>query len=62
MITAILLMGGSGLRFGSPHPKQFHRISGKKIYLYTLERFLETELFDQILLACPPDSDQYRGI
>ncbi len=55
MNTAILLMGGSGLRFGSALPKQFHRISGKKIYLYTLERFLETGLFNEIILVCHPD-------
>ncbi len=55
MTTAILLMGGSGLRFGSSLPKQFHRISGKRIYLYTLERFLEADLFDTIILVCHPD-------
>ena len=55
MTTAILLMGGSGLRFGSALPKQFHRISGKRIYLYTLERFLEADLFDTVILVCHPD-------
>ncbi len=52
-IKAILLMGGSGRRFGSGIPKQFHRLSGKKVYLYTLERLKEIHLFQEILLVCP---------
>ncbi len=52
-IKAILLIGGTGLRFGSETPKQFHRLAGKKVYLHTLETFLETNLFDEVLLVCP---------
>lgn len=52
MIKAILLLGGKGERFGSDKPKQFHKISGKQIYLLTLERFLESALFDEIILVC----------
>ena len=53
MITAILLMGGSGERFQSVCPKQFHRLAGKKVYLYTLETFLQSQLFGEIVLVCP---------
>ncbi len=52
-IKAILLMGGSGSRFGSDLPKQFHRLAGKKIYLHTLEAFLSTGFFEEIILVCP---------
>jgi 2-C-methyl-D-erythritol 4-phosphate cytidylyltransferase len=52
-IKAILLMGGTGLRFGSEIPKQFHRLGGKKVYLHTLEVFLEANLFEEIVLVCP---------
>lgn len=55
MITAILLMGGSGARFQSSIPKQFHHLSGKKIYLHTLETFLKSELFQEIILVCPKE-------
>jgi len=51
-ITAILLMGGEGKRLQSTTPKQLHRLSGKKIYLHTLERFVQTQLFQEILLVC----------
>lgn len=53
-ITAIILMGGEGTRFGSRLPKQFHRLAGKKIYLYTLEAFLASNLFHEILLVTHP--------
>ncbi len=46
-------MGGTGERFGSETPKQFHRLAGKKVYLYTLETFLASNLFEEILLVCP---------
>lgn len=53
--TAILLMAGSGSRFASPIPKQFHRLGGKKIYQHTLDVFLRSQLFDEIVLVCPLD-------
>jgi ribitol-5-phosphate 2-dehydrogenase (NADP+) / D-ribitol-5-phosphate cytidylyltransferase len=51
-VKAILLMGGEGLRFESDIPKQFLNLSGKKIYLYTLNTFLSFSEFSQILLVC----------
>ncbi len=48
-ISAILLMAGSGSRFGTELPKQFHRLSGKKIYLHTLDKFLA---FSEVILVC----------
>src|ERR1700733_8189050 len=53
--TAILLMAGIGSRLGSPTPKQFHLLGSKKIYLHTLETFLTSGLFQQIILVCHPD-------
>lgn len=51
----ILLMGGDGRRFGSEIPKQFHLLAGKKVYLHTLETFLESGLFEQVVLVCHPE-------
>lgn len=45
-------MSGTGERFGSPTPKQFLNLSGKKIYLHTLETFLTFSEFEEILLVC----------
>jgi ribitol-5-phosphate 2-dehydrogenase (NADP+) / D-ribitol-5-phosphate cytidylyltransferase len=52
-VRAILLMGGSGDRFGSSRPKQFHFVAGKKLYLYVLEKFIDSVCFDEILLVAP---------
>ncbi|MBS0652502.1 MAG: bifunctional cytidylyltransferase/SDR family oxidoreductase [Verrucomicrobia bacterium] len=52
-IKGIILMGGQGSRFKSQLPKQFHRIAGKKVYLYTVEQFLKISAFEQIFLVCP---------
>jgi len=50
-ITAILLASGEGSRFKEDIPKQFHLLSGKKIYLYALETFLQIEEIKEILLV-----------
>ncbi len=52
--SAILLMGGSGQRFGSDSPKQFHRLAGKKVYLYALEALLSFQDWQQIILVVHP--------
>ena len=53
--SAILLMAGIGSRLGSPTPKQFHLLGSKKIYLHTLETFLTSNFFQQIILVCHRD-------
>lgn len=51
----ILLMAGSGERFGSSIPKQFADLKGKPVYLHTLDVFTSLEIFDTIILMCRPD-------
>ncbi len=52
MIKAILLLAGSGNRAQSPLPKQYHLLGNKRVYLHTLEVFLQIEHFREILLVC----------
>ncbi len=54
-IGALLLLGGTGKRFGSDIPKQFHRLAGKPVFLYALETFLSLNRFDEIILSCHPE-------
>lgn len=54
-ISGLLLMGGRGERFKSAKPKQLHRLSGKPVFLHTLETFIKSGLFHEILLACPQE-------
>ncbi len=53
--SAVILMGGSGERFGSAVPKQFHSISGKKVYQHTLERLYKSRYFHEIILVVPKE-------
>jgi ribitol-5-phosphate 2-dehydrogenase (NADP+) / D-ribitol-5-phosphate cytidylyltransferase len=48
-------MGGKGLRFGSPFPKQFHKVGGKPLYLHTLKAFLQVNEFERIILPTPKE-------
>jgi 2-C-methyl-D-erythritol 4-phosphate cytidylyltransferase len=54
-IALILLMGGVGSRFNLDIPKQFHNLSGKKIYLRTLDTFYNLNIFDEIILSTNKD-------
>lgn len=54
-IGAIILMAGVGSRFGGEVPKQFVLLKEKRVYLHTLDVFLKTGLFDEIVLVCHPD-------
>lgn len=54
-VKSILLMAGQGDRFGHPLPKQFHILEGKKIFQWTLDRLLQSGLFEEIILVCPED-------
>lgn len=54
-IGAILLMAGSGCRFGGTVPKQFCMLGGKKIYCHALDALADSGLFDEIVLVSHPD-------
>ncbi len=55
-VKGILLMAGEGRRFEDPIPKQFHLLHGQKVYLWTLKVFLDSNLFEEIILATTPGS------
>lgn len=54
-IGAVLLMGGSGERFGGIVPKQFALLQDEKVYLHTLSRLLKQTWIEEIVLVCHPD-------
>ncbi len=54
-VGAVILMAGVGSRFGGDTPKQFLFLKEKRVYLHTLDVFLKTALFDEIVLVCHPD-------
>ena len=52
-VGAIIVAAGSGLRFGER--KQFKKLAEKPLYLYSLERFIDCNLIDEIVLVVPKD-------
>lgn len=52
-IGAVIVAAGSGLRFGER--KQFKKLGTKPLYLYSLQRFIDCDLIDEIVLVAPKD-------
>jgi len=52
MNAAIIIAGGSGKRMGQDIPKQFIKIEGKPIIIYTLEAFEQHPGIDAIEVVC----------
>jgi len=51
--TAIIVAGGSGARMGTDLPKQFLRIEGKPVFLYSIDAFLKAYDDVSIVLVMP---------
>ena len=52
-IGAIIVAAGSGLRFGER--KQFKKLGTKPLYLYSLQKFIDCNSIDEIVLVVPKD-------
>lgn len=48
----ILLAGGVGKRMGAEIPKQFLKVDGKPIIVYSIENFQRNEQIDKIVIVC----------
>ena len=51
MNIALIVFAGLGTRINSPIPKQFIKIKGKEIVVYTIETFQNSPLIDEIVLV-----------
>ena len=51
--TAIIVAGGSGTRMGADLPKQFLRIEGKPVFLYSIDTFLQAYDDMRVILVMP---------
>lgn len=59
-VFAVILAGGAGTRMrGAGRPKQFLEIAGKPILVHSLERFLENEDFEAVLVPVPDEWMDY---
>lgn len=52
---ALIVAGGSGKRMKSEIPKQFLKLAGKPILMYTLERFFSADETLKLLVLLPKD-------
>ncbi len=55
MVAASILAGGIGRRISAPVPKQFLEIQGKPILAHTLDTFLGSALFHEVVVAIHPE-------
>lgn len=55
----ILLAGGVGKRMGADIPKQFMKIKGKPMIVYSLENFQRNEQVEKIVVVCIKDWMDY---
>ncbi len=54
-VKALIAAGGRGERIGGILPKQFVEIKKKPVLAYTVEKFENCELIDEIILVVPED-------
>lgn len=59
MNYAAILAGGVGSRSGLDYPKQFYKIEGKPIIIYTIEKIVSSNLMDQVYVAVVADYFDY---
>ena len=53
-VSAIILAAGSGSRFGEK--KQFKKLNGEPIWIYSLNTFIKSKCVDELILVFPNDS------
>lgn len=58
-VTAVILAGGRGKRMKSNVSKQFIELNGKPILYYTLKRFIQNDMIDDVILVLPKDEIDY---
>lgn len=56
---AIILGGGSGLRFGSSIPKQFLLLGGMPVMMRSIMKFFEADAFTHIIVVLPEAQIEY---
>jgi len=61
-VSVVLLAGGVGKRMGAKLPKQYIKLGGKEIALYSLELFAGMEHVSEIVVVCEEEwEDLFRG-
>ena len=59
MNHVLLMMGGSGTRFGAAIPKQFVEVEGQPVFSYVMDKYDRFDKVDSIVLVCHEDWVDY---
>ena len=54
----VIPAAGSGTRFGSETPKQFHLLGGRAVIAHTIERFVLSPRVESVVIAASPERHQ----
>ncbi|MDM0034581.1 bifunctional cytidylyltransferase/SDR family oxidoreductase [Variovorax sp. J22P271] len=54
-VIAVILAGGSGVRFGGATPKQYTKLAGKLVIEHTMDVFERAEIVDEIVIVAKPE-------
>ena len=55
MNSAVIVAGGTGVRFGNKTPKQFKRIHSQEILSFSVKTFLSHPEIDEVIIVSHPD-------
>lgn len=59
MNILLLMMGGSGTRFGASIPKQFTIVEGAPVFSYIMKKYDEMDEIDKMVIVCHKDWKEY---
>lgn len=54
--SAVIVAGGMGTRLGKAIPKAFVPLAGKELFRYSLEVFLKSDLFVEVIVVVPEEA------
>lgn len=58
-VILLLMMGGSGTRFGTDIPKQFVPVGDKPVFSYIIEKFARCKELDSAIIVCHEEWVEY---
>lgn len=61
MNHVLLMMGGSGSRFGADIPKQFVEVEGQPVFSYVMDKYDRFNKIDSIVMVCHEEWVDYAG-
>lgn len=61
MNITLIMMGGSGTRFGATIPKQFIEVEDRPVFTYLVEAYQKFSYVDKIVIVCHGEWEKYTS-